>query len=457
MFANTIWNRFDHSKGNGTTAAEVVILVAPAFEGQRERRPRRRVALTLLASMWIGLPQPASAQGHNPGAKDKSPANAAANPAAATAAISRALGAGQGTASSRTETLELEIGEQKVIPSDNVQSYSEGVKGIVDVRLTKDASQFVMVGLREGSSTLLFLMNDGSERYYKITVTDPTKAQKQLEKKPQALVEARDNIRLDFYFVQLSKNSGYQIGLGWPASVGPTMSASLNAQTGTLDSATVVISNQALPRLDFGQSSGWAKIMRQAAVVTANGEKASLAGGGEVNVAIKSAMTTGIQKITFGSQVDVEPRYDSDTGRIEMRLHADVAELEDDHGTGVPGRTTTALDTVVNLEIGQSLILGGLNSKSERASKSGIPLLSQIPILGVLFGSHGHTQSESENVVVIVPSVVDAVSMQDRDRVNKALSRYDDYSGNLEDGERFVPPSKLTHLKASSSTTPRPK
>jgi pilus assembly protein CpaC len=362
------------------------------------------------------------------------------------------LGVSQGSAASRTESIELEIGEQKVIPSDNVQSFSEGVKGIVDVRLTKDASQFIMVGLREGTSTLLFLMNDGTERYYKITVTDPTKLLKQQERKPQALVEARDNIRLDFYFVQLSKSSGYQIGLGWPGSVAPSMSAAFNAKTGALDSATVVVSNQALPRLDFGQSSGWAKIMRQAAVVTANGEKASLAGGGEVNVAIKSAMTTGIQKIPFGSQVDVEPRYDSETGRIEMRLHADVAELEDDGGTGVPGRTTSAIDTVVNLEIGQSLILGGLTAKSERASKTGIPLLSQIPILGVLFGSHGHYEAESENVVVIVPSVVDAVSMQDRDRVSKAMNRYDEYSGSLEDGDKFVPGAKTARPTKTSAT-----
>jgi pilus assembly protein CpaC len=182
--------------------------------------------------------------------------------------------------------------------------------------------------------------------------------------------------------------------------------------------------------------------MRQAAVVTANGEKASFAGGGEVNVAIKSAMTTGIQKIPFGSQIDVEPVYDSKTGRIELRVHADVSDLEDDQGTGAPGRMTASLDTVVNLELGQSLILGGLNAKSERSSRSGLPLLSQIPILGVLFGTHAHSESDTENVVLIVPSVVDAVSMQDRERLKNALKRYREYSGNMADGERLVPEAK---------------
>lgn len=341
----------------------------------------------------------------------------------------------------RTETLELEVGEQRVLSSENVQSYSEGAKGIVDVRLTKDASQFVVVGLRDGSTTLLFLMMDGTERHFKITVTDPNAPAQR--KRANGTVEARDNIRLDFYFVQLDKKNGYQIGVGWPGTIAPTMSASMDLTTGTLDSATAVISSQALPRLDMAQSSGWAKVMRQAAVVTANGEKAAFAGGGEVNIAITSAMTTGVQKIPYGSQIEVEPRYDSQSGRVELRLHADVSELDSSGGT-IPGRTTASLDTIVNLEIGQSIILGGLTAKSARRSKSGLPLLSQIPILGVFFGTHTYADAETENVVIIVPSVVDAVSMQDRERLNSALKRYKEFSGDLDEGPAFVPEARTT-------------
>lgn len=364
-----------------------------------------------------------------------SPAFAQGQAGAAARAIT-----GQTAQAVRVETLELDVGEQRVIPSDGVQSYSEGSKGIIDVRLTKDASQFVVVALREGQSTLLFLMTDGTERHYKVSVKDPNAVEQ--HKSQVNDVQARDNIRLDFYFVQLNRSSGYQIGLGWPSQIAPTASATFDLTTGTLDSATAVISDQALPRLDMGQSSGWAKVMRQAAVVTANGEKASFAGGGEVNIAINSAMSTGIQKIPYGSQIDVEPVYDSKTGRVELRLHADVSELQSDGGTGVPGRTTATLDTIVNLELGQSLILGGLTAKSERRGKAGLPFLSQIPILGVFFGTHTYASSDTENVVIIVPSVVDAVSMQDRLRLDSAFKRYSDYSGDLNEGPKFIPEAK---------------
>jgi pilus assembly protein CpaC len=187
-------------------------------------------------------------------------------------------------------------------------------------------------------------------------------------------------------------------------------------------------------------------MMRQAAIVTANGEKATFSGGGEVNFPIQSALTSSLHKIPYGSVIDVEPHYDAKTGRIELRLHADVSELDSDNGTGVPGRITANLDTQVNLELGQSLILAGLTARSERRSKSGLPVLSQIPIFGVFFGSHARAESESENIVIIVPSVVDAVSMQDRERVNAAMKSYTDFSGDTDEVD-YIPPPNI-HAKS---------
>lgn len=343
------------------------------------------------------------------------------------------------SASPDIQGIDLQVGEQRVIPSDNVRSYSEGAKGIVDVRLTKDATEFIVVALKPGTTTLLFLMMDGTERHYKISVTDAEGSRPGA--KGATTVNAKDNVRLDFYFVQVSKNYRHQVGLGWPGAVAPTFNAQFDVKGGNLESATAVIANQALPRLDMAQVSGWAKVMRQAAVVTANGEKATFSGGGEVNFPVQSALTSSLHKIPFGSTIDVEPRYDANTGRIELRLHADISELESDNGTGVPGRLTSTLDTQVNLELGQSLILAGLTARSERRAKAGLPFLSQIPIFGIFFGSHARAEDESENIVLIVPSVVDAVSMQDRDRISSALASYTDFNGDLDDVDLIPPPS----------------
>jgi pilus assembly protein CpaC len=333
------------------------------------------------------------------------------------------------TTSAPVDEVVLDVGEQKVLSANDVRSYSEGVRGVIDVRLTKDGSEFVLVALAPGQTTLLFLLRDGSERHYRIRVVDHDAAAP-IRRAPG--VEARENIRLDFYFVQVDKTFGYRIGLGFPGSIAPTFSARFDVQAGALDGATAVVTNQALPRLDMAQTSGWAKVLRQAAVVTANGAKATFAGGQEINVLVQGALSTGVERIQAGSSIEVEPVYDASSGRIELRVHAELSDFQGDRGTGVPGRVTSALDTIVNLELGQSMVLAGLTARSERSDKTGLPGLSQIPILGALFGSHSHTEDETENVAIIVPSVVDTASMQSRERIAYALARYLDYSGDFE-------------------------
>lgn len=343
-------------------------------------------------------------------------------------------------AAKETVELTLAVGEQRVLSAENVRSYSEGTRGVVDVRLTRDTERFVLVGEKPGETTLLFLMRDGTQRHYTISVVDPDKP----ESSDPGRVQAVDNVRLDFYFVQLNKSYSHQIGIGWPAAAGGgTVSASFDLLAGQLQSATAVVADQALPRLDMAQAAGFAKVLKQAAVITANGSEASFSGGGEVNIPIQGSLVAEIRAIEFGSLVQVLPRYDRETGRIELSIHAEVADLVDDNGTGAPGRLTSKLQTVVNLELGQSLVVAGLTSRRELRNQAGLPGLSQIPILGGLFGSNRRQNQESENVVFIVPTVVDAVSVEARERVREALEVYETYTGDLDEVDFLhAPPAK---------------
>jgi pilus assembly protein CpaC len=336
---------------------------------------------------------------------------------------------------SAADNLRLELGEQRVISGDGVRSYSEGVPGVLDVRLTADGRQFVLVALRPGQTTLLLLMLDGSEKQYRISVVDAqatSEPPRSLEP-PPGRVQARDNVRLDFYFVKLDKSYNHQLGVRWPGAYGGTLAAAYDLRAGALSSATAVVQDQPLPGLDLAQAAGWAKLQRHAALITANGEKARFSGGGEVNIPVQGSLATGVHRIEFGSTIGVLPRYDKDTGRLELEIEADVSDLSDDRGSGTPGRVTSTLSTLVNLELGQSLMLAGLSASSESRGGAGLPLLSQIPILGALFGTHRELTQDSEDVVFIVPSVLDAVALESRERIQQALDAYQRYDGSAAD------------------------
>ncbi|MFI5307139.1 MAG: pilus assembly protein N-terminal domain-containing protein [Polyangiales bacterium] len=330
--------------------------------------------------------------------------------------------------------LTLEVGEQRVIASEGVTSYSEGITGVVDVRLTKDGQSFVVVGLRPGRTSLLFMMSGGRQLQYRISVTDPNQTGPRIDAADSTSVKPRDNVRLDFYFVQLSESERSDIGVRWPAAFGGgTAGASFDLMSGSFTQATAVVTDQALPRLDLAQSRGWAKLLRQAAVITENGSEADFSGGGEINIPVQSALSVGVRQISFGSEIRVKPRYDRESGRIELAVHAQVSDLSSDEGTGIPGRVISNLDSVVNLELGQSVVLAGLTAQSESASRTGLPGLSQLPIIGPLFGHRDRQADHTQNLVFIVPTVVDAVSADAREHVLEALKLFDDYDGDLDD------------------------
>ena len=74
-------------------------------------------------------------------------------------------------------------------------------------------------------------------------------------------------------------------------------------------------------------------------------------------------------------------------------------------------RITTTLD----VRRDQSLIVSGLFAGEEERVKTGLPLLKDIPILGVLFSSTRFQRNESELIVIVTPTILDPMNPRPRD------------------------------------------
>ena len=93
--------------------------------------------------------------------------------------------------------------------------------------------------------------------------------------------------------------------------------------------------------------------------------------------------------------------------------------------------------------LGQSIALGGFIAQSESADKSGLVGLSQIPILGALFGTHTRRYEDSEAIMFIVPSVVEPISLSKRNRIREALQVYENFSGGVDETDVLEQPKLL--------------
>lgn len=400
------------------------------------------------------------------------------------------------------EEITLAVGETRTLSAAGVREYSEGVKGIVDVVPTPDGKTFVLTGRKDGSTTLLLIRGDGSQMSYDVTVArrNTVGVEKEVQELIREIAGARTKrigsrvfidgavatpaekarcdqiaslygdqvlsivtvgkfeerkllVRLDFFFVQYEKLYGYNVGIGWPNSIGGVnvdgtqvlqnnFTFDLISKTTTAANASIV--NQPMPRLDIAARRGWVKIAKQSSVITANGNEATFQNGGEQNFLVTTGFAANLVNVRFGTNVTVLPRYDSNTRDVELKLSADVADLTPPTTTnGPPGRTTTKLDTQVTLKLGQALILSGIKTNTRRHTINGIPGLMDIPVLGILFGSHGDDKDDVEGAVFIVPSIVDTVPKSSMELINHAMTTYREFSGDIESVDSFqkAPPN----------------
>ena len=388
----------------------------------------------------------------------------------------------------RSEELSLAVGENRTISAVDVKSFAEGVKGIADVRLTPDSSQFVIVGQKPGSTTLLLLKNDKTQINYQINVSPRpmqsverellrllegstgvrvrrvgarlfieggVSTEPELKRIEQiaalfpgqveslvvlggAAAENKLNVRVDFLFVQFDRNKGYQLGVNWPAKIGGAKTGLFSAEfdflQGAATSATARIIDQPLPGLDIAATKGWAKVLKHSTVITSNGAAATFSSGGEQNYIISSGLSAALTQIRFGTDVKVLPRFDSTSKELKVEIEAEVMDLTPpvSGGTDLPGRNVSKLTTAVALKLGQSIVLSGIRSKAQRHSVSGLPWLSEIPLLGVLFASHGDAQEEVEGAIFVVPSVIESIPKGAQEVLDDAMRDFKDYSGDID-------------------------
>jgi general secretion pathway protein D len=109
-----------------------------------------------------------------------------------------------------------------------------------------------------------------------------------------------------------------------------------------------------------------------------------------------------------GIILTVTPRI-SDGGLVTMDISIEDSSVDTTTlGTlsNIPVFKKKTAKTILSVLESQMIVIGGLIENSKNVTKSGIPLLSRIPILGALFGTHKYTTSKTELLLLMTPHIV---------------------------------------------------
>ncbi len=76
----------------------------------------------------------------------------------------------------------------------------------------------------------------------------------------------------------------------------------------------------------------------------------------------------------------------------------------------VPQLNVQEIDSVIKVNSGQSVVLGGLLQDMTQTSESGVPILSETPMIGSLFKNHTDTVSKRELVIFLKATILESPS-----------------------------------------------
>ncbi len=250
-------------------------------------------------------------------------------------------------------------------------------------------------------------------------------------------VENPAQIRLEAQLIEISSDDAKNLGIKYGGvSAQGGINSSREVTNGQIND-TWVSSYLASTNvsLNYLIQQGRAKVLSRPSVSTMSGAKAKIFIGGQLPVPVDHR--DGGQTIEwkdYGIRLHIRPTVTED-GMITAEVHAGVSRLDPSNSvvtssTTVPAITAREAHSIVHLNNGSTMVVGGLLNSEDVKTVSKVPLLSAIPIIGEFFK---HTESSTERrelIILITPVIVN------EDTPARMSEKLQDYYNNGREVER---------------------
>jgi general secretion pathway protein D len=224
------------------------------------------------------------------------------------------------------------------------------------------------------------------------------------------------------------------------------------------------------------------KVISRPSVYTTNNKLAVIASGSQIP--IPGTTTSGIngsdsstlvstsstQYVNVLLQLNIIPLINADhqvTLKISQTNNS-VGTSQVISGNSIPTILTQEISTEVTIPDKSTVVIGGLISDNTTRDTSGVPLLSDIPILGYLFKDTSKNKVRNELIIMIQPTVVetdeDQIAANEKEKQRTILGReaVESATGAAKkeqsilfqnDSSSYIAPSEVKTATTTTSTT----
>ncbi len=237
-------------------------------------------------------------------------------------------------------------------------------------------------------------------------------------------VDTQFTSQLGNQLFNISKTGGktnFSIGA---APAGGTATASLGG-----DSSSVTLLDGVSPNLAMGagfsgavstykfaeaiqalEANNRAQTLSRPSVLTLDNTEAVISQQSTFYTQTSAQYSSTLYNVNSGTLLRVTPHLIQEEGQLKVKLLVNIQDGSTDFATLVNSLPTVSENTVTTqavIQEGQSLLVAGHFTKRDEQNRTGIPILSQIPIVGFLFGAKNKTFSTAERLYLITPKLID--------------------------------------------------
>jgi len=159
------------------------------------------------------------------------------------------------------------------------------------------------------------------------------------------------------------------------------------------------------------ESNNLSKTLAKPTLVALSGQQAEFLAGGEIPIPVAQfGNRITLEFKEYGVRLVFVPTV-LGADVIDMRVYVEVSDVDSATGirvTGieVPGFVARKTQSHLRVESGMTFAMAGMLSDSVRATYAKVPILGDIPILGVPFRYVQHRKTETELMIFVTPRLV---------------------------------------------------
>lgn len=236
---------------------------------------------------------------------------------------------------------------------------------------------------------------------------------------------AEPEVMLEMEVLEVQQDALLNLGIQWPQQLSltplPSANGALTLQSLKNLNSSRIGASLSSTTINLRQDNGLTNLLANPRVRVRNREKAMIMIGDKVPVITTTSTATGfvsesVQYLDVGLKLNVQPTVHPPRDvsiQVTLEVSSIAKQISTATGTVAYQIGTRNASTVLRLQDGQTQILAGLINDQDRRSSSGVPGLSQLPLVGRLFSAPLDSRSKNEIVLSITPRLVRGAARPD--------------------------------------------